>query len=140
MKTRQSKLDYFNHNSYNNQKGVTMQSVTASQIKQNSTILQNAFRGDLLVTKRDKPFVVVMDYKRYTELTKQTKKTTQKDWIEESFGVISEKESQKLLSEIDKLKSKYRKKDIVSLFQNSPLVGSIELERDKGEYSSRIEF
>ena len=42
-----------------------MQKVTASEIKQNSTILQNALRDDILVTKRDKPFVVIMDYEKY---------------------------------------------------------------------------
>ena len=45
-----------------------MQTVTASQIKQNSTLLQNALRDDLLITKRDKPYVVVLDYQRYQEL------------------------------------------------------------------------
>jgi len=42
-----------------------MQVVTASDLKQNSMRLQDALRGDLLVTKRDKPFVVVMDYQKY---------------------------------------------------------------------------
>jgi len=42
-----------------------MQTVTASEIKHNSTILQNALKDDMLVTKRDKPFVVVLDYERY---------------------------------------------------------------------------
>jgi len=48
-----------------------MQTITASQIKQNSTILQNALREDLLVTKRNAPFVVVMDYQRYEALMRQ---------------------------------------------------------------------
>ena len=42
-----------------------MQTVTATNLKQNSMILQEALREDLLVTKRDKPFVVVMDFKKY---------------------------------------------------------------------------
>jgi PHD/YefM family antitoxin component YafN of YafNO toxin-antitoxin module len=42
-----------------------MQTVTATNLKQNSMILQDALREDLLVTKRDKPFVVVMDFKKY---------------------------------------------------------------------------
>jgi len=42
-----------------------MQVITASELKQNSVKLQDALRGDLLVTKRDKPFVVVMDYEKY---------------------------------------------------------------------------
>ena len=32
--------------------------------------LQDALREDLLVTKRDKPFVVVMDYEKYRKLEK----------------------------------------------------------------------
>ncbi|CAA6813940.1 MAG: Unknown protein [uncultured Sulfurovum sp.] len=39
--------------------------ITASDLKQNSVRLQDALREDLLVTKRDKPFVVVMDYEKY---------------------------------------------------------------------------
>jgi len=42
-----------------------MQMITASELKQNSIRLQDALRGDLLVTKRDKPFVVIMDYEKY---------------------------------------------------------------------------
>ncbi len=42
-----------------------MQTISATDLKQNSAKLQNALRGDLLVTKRDKPFVVVMDYEKY---------------------------------------------------------------------------
>jgi PHD/YefM family antitoxin component YafN of YafNO toxin-antitoxin module len=42
-----------------------MQTITASELKQNSMRLQDALRSDLLVTKREKPFVVVMDYQKY---------------------------------------------------------------------------
>ena len=45
-----------------------MQTITASDLKQNSMRLQDALRDDLLVTKRDKPFVVVMDYEKYVKL------------------------------------------------------------------------
>ncbi len=47
-----------------------MRTVTASDLKQNSIKLQDALRGDLLVTKRDKPFVVVMDYEKYKLIEK----------------------------------------------------------------------
>lgn len=77
-----------------------MQTVTASEIKQNSTILQNALKDDMLVTKRDKPFVVVVDYDRYQELIANSKKRKQKNWIKETFGVMSIKESEELLNEI----------------------------------------
>ncbi len=45
-----------------------MTTITASDLKQNSMRLQDALRDDLLVTKRDKPFVVVMDYEKYVRL------------------------------------------------------------------------
>ena len=53
------------YNRQNRQKEQKMQTVTATNLKQNSMILQEALREDLLVTKRDKPFVVVMDFKKY---------------------------------------------------------------------------
>ena len=77
-----------------------MQTVTASEIKQNSTILQNALKDDMLVTKRDKPFVVVVDYERYRELIAKSENKNQQNWIEETFGVMSVKESQDLLDDI----------------------------------------
>ena len=75
-----------------------MQKVTASEIKQNSTILQNALRDDILVTKRDKPFVVIMDYEKYKKLISKTNKN--KNWIDEVFGIMSEKEADGLLRDI----------------------------------------
>lgn len=45
-----------------------MQTISATTLKQNSMLLQNALRGDLLITKREKPFVVVMDYEKYKKL------------------------------------------------------------------------
>jgi len=51
-----------------------MQTVSASTLKQNSMILQDALRDDLLITKRDKPFVVVMDYQKYQMLEKYINK------------------------------------------------------------------
>ena len=83
-----------------NKKGYFMQTISASKIKQNSTLLQNALREDLLITKRDKPFVVVMDYKKYQELINPSKKQNQQDWMDETFGVMDEKESDALLETI----------------------------------------
>ncbi len=77
-----------------------MQTVTASEIKQNSTILQNALKDDMLITKRDKPFVVVVDYERYKELIAKSENKNQENWIEETFGVMSTKESEELMNEI----------------------------------------
>ncbi len=75
-----------------------MQSITASEIKLNSTLLQNALKEDMLVTKRDKPFVVVVDYDRYMQLT--AKQTRANNWIEKSFGVMSEDDANVLMEDI----------------------------------------
>ena len=77
-----------------------MQLVTASEIKQNSTILQNALKGDMLVTKRDKPFVVIIDYERYLKLIANAKKEKNQNWIEQTFGVMREDDAQNLLDDI----------------------------------------
>ena len=61
-------LWYNRRNRQNRQKEKEMQTVTATNLKQNSMILQDALREDLLVTKRDKPFVVVMDFKKYKSI------------------------------------------------------------------------
>ncbi len=79
-----------------------MQTVTASEIKQNSTILQNALKDDMLVTKRDKPFVVIIDYERYRELIAKSENKNQQNWIDETFGVMSTGESQDLLDDISR--------------------------------------
>jgi prevent-host-death family protein len=50
-----------------------MTTITASDLKQNTMRLQDALREDLLVTKRDKPFVVVMDYEKYKRLEQYIK-------------------------------------------------------------------
>ena len=52
-----------------------MHKISASELKQNSMRLQEALRDDLLVTKRDKPFVVVMDYEKYKKI-----QNTQDEW------------------------------------------------------------
>ncbi len=77
-----------------------MKTISASEIKKNSTLLQNALKGDLLVTKKDKPFVVIMDYKRYKTLVNSTKKSNQKNWMDETFGVMDKNESEELLKTI----------------------------------------
>jgi len=77
-----------------------MQTVTASEIKQNSTILQNALRADMLVTKRDKPFVVVIDFKRYQELIRNNRQENKKSWIDDTFGIMNQKDADILIEDI----------------------------------------
>lgn len=45
-----------------------MHTISATEIKQNSIRLQEALRDDILITKRDKPFVVVMNYEKYLKI------------------------------------------------------------------------
>ena len=45
-----------------------MHIISATEIKQNSMRLQEALRDDILITKRDKPFVVVIDYEKYIKI------------------------------------------------------------------------
>ena len=73
-----------------------MQTVTASNLKQNSMILQEALREDLLVTKRNKPFVVVMDFKKYQALKKYINKIAN----DETYKAISnlEKDNDEVLT------------------------------------------
>jgi len=42
--------------------------ITATQLKQQTYLLDTAIKEDIRVTKRDRPFVVIVDAKRYEEL------------------------------------------------------------------------
>ena len=42
--------------------------ISASQIRQNSAILNEALRDEIIVTKREKPFVVIVSYDRYLQM------------------------------------------------------------------------
>ena len=67
-----------------------MHTISASEIKQNSVRLQEALRGELLITKRDKPFVVVMDYEKYLTLNQES--TEWNYWSDselDNFGKIA---------------------------------------------------
>jgi prevent-host-death family protein len=42
--------------------------ITSTQLKQETYLIDNAIKEDILVTKRGRPFVVIMDATRYQEL------------------------------------------------------------------------
>lgn len=42
--------------------------ITATQLKQQTYLLDRAIKEDIQVTKRDRPFVVIVDAQRYEEL------------------------------------------------------------------------
>ena len=66
-----------------------MTTITASDLKQNSMRLQDALREDLLVTKRDKPFVVVMDYEKYRKLEKYISALQEEKIEDDGYPAIS---------------------------------------------------
>lgn len=67
-----------------------MHTISASELKQNSMKLQEALREDLLITKREKPFVVVMDYEKYKKLQNiQDKWSFWNDNELDNFGKIA---------------------------------------------------
>jgi len=66
-----------------------MTTITASDLKQNSMRLQDALRDDLLVTKRDKPFVVVMDYEKYVKLQNYIEAVENEPVVDDGYPSIS---------------------------------------------------
>lgn len=66
-----------------------MTTITASDLKQNSMRLQDALRDDLLVTKRDKPFVVVMDYEKYVKLQNYIEAVENEPIVDDRYPSIS---------------------------------------------------
>jgi len=66
-----------------------MTTITASDLKQNSMRLQDALRDDMLVTKRNKPFVVVMDYEKYIKLQAYIDKVENEPIMDDGYPSIS---------------------------------------------------
>ena len=73
--------------------------ITATQLKQQTYLLDIAIKEDIKVTKRDRPFVVIVDAKRYEELL-ENQRPRRKDTksILEAF----QKESQNISALQDK--------------------------------------
>ncbi len=66
-----------------------MTTITASDLKQNTMRLQDALRDDMLVTKRDKPFVVVMDYEKYKRLEQYISAMEAEEIVDDGYPSIS---------------------------------------------------
>jgi PHD/YefM family antitoxin component YafN of YafNO toxin-antitoxin module len=63
--------------------------ITATQLKQQTYLIDNAIKEDIKVTKRDRPFVVIVDARRYDELLENQKE--------------DKKDTKTLLEEFDRL-------------------------------------
>ena len=71
-----------------------MKTITTANLKQNTIILQDAIKDDLLITKEDKPFVVVMDFKKYKLIEKYINKIAN----DETYQAISNLENDENIS------------------------------------------
>ncbi len=66
-----------------------MHTISTTEIQENSLRLQEALRDDILITKRDKPFVVVMDYEKYLRLANNDEWQYWSDSEIDNFGKIA---------------------------------------------------
>lgn len=78
--------------------------ITATQIKQNSGILQKALREDIVVTKREQPFVVIVEYDKYLEMERLIQHYREEDNMQtmRNAWLVSAKESESVMSDDDK--------------------------------------
>jgi hypothetical protein len=78
--------------------------ITATQIKQNSGILQKALREDIVVTKREQPFVVIVEYDKYLEMERLIQHYREEDNIQtmRNAWLVSAKESESMMGDNDK--------------------------------------
>lgn len=78
--------------------------ITASQIKQNSSLLQKAYQEDIVVTKHEHPFVAIVEYEKYLKMQDalaridaiETADRMSRAWL------ASAKESEAVMDEDDK--------------------------------------
>ena len=70
--------------------------LTATQLKQQTYLMDNVKKEDIVITKRDRPFAVIVDIERYDALMRNQKdeldkkeKEDKKTIFEQSFGILS---------------------------------------------------
>lgn len=70
--------------------------ITASQLKQQSHLLDNVKKEDILITKRNRPYAVIMDIDRYEDylrfkekIEKSQEDKIKKRNIEHAFGILA---------------------------------------------------
>ena len=63
--------------------------ITSTQLKQNTYLLDNVKKEDIIITKRDRPFAVILDIERYDELVNnQSKIANRSKILKEVRGII----------------------------------------------------
>ncbi|MEA3456566.1 MAG: type II toxin-antitoxin system prevent-host-death family antitoxin [Campylobacterota bacterium] len=70
--------------------------LTATQLKQQTYLMDNVKKEDIVITKRDRPFAVIVDIERYDALIRNQKdksakeeKEDKKIIFEQAFGMLS---------------------------------------------------
>ena len=78
--------------------------ITATQIKQNSGILQKALLEDIVVTKREQPFVVIVEYDKYLEMERLIQRYGEEKRTQtmQNVWLASAKESESVMGGDDK--------------------------------------
>ena len=56
--------------------------ITATQLKQETNLLSQVEKEDIIVTKRSKPFAVIIEYDKYKKLIKETNKSKLKEKLD----------------------------------------------------------
>jgi prevent-host-death family protein len=77
--------------------------ITATQLKQKTYLIDNAIKEDIRVTKRNRPFVVIVDAKRYEELLANQVKKRDTKLLADAFKALSKNVS-KIDPDIDIVK------------------------------------
>ena len=69
--------------------------LTATQLKQQTYLMDNVKKEDIIITKRDRPFAVIVDIERYDALIRNQKdeldekeKEDKKAIFEQAFGIL----------------------------------------------------
>ena len=60
--------------------------ITATQLKQETYLLDSVKKEDIIITKRDRPFAVLMDFEKYEKLMKEKKSKDEKIRALKSLG------------------------------------------------------
>ena len=60
--------------------------LTATQLKQETYLLDSVKKEDIIITKRNRPFAVLVDFERYKRLTRNEKSSKEKIEALKSLG------------------------------------------------------
>ena len=77
--------------------------LTATQLKQETYLLDSVKKEDIIITKRNRPFAVLVDFERYKALTRDEKGGADKIKALKSLGAyhLGGKSAEEIRSEAD---------------------------------------